>query len=247
MTKPLRRNGGLSDAAMADMNDLSAKQREVRMLARACDRAGLTTAYGHCSVRLDATSFLVCAPKPMGLIVPEDEGTVVQLDAPLPEGVLGEVRMHREVYRVRPDVHAVVRFISPAVTALAAFGRTPRPRHGFGTYFAPEVPWWPDPKLIRNDEAAQGVARTLGAAPGIVVSVNGSVVCGADAAQALALAVFLEDAARIELLALQANQTQLLMTPEQCQARATWAGRVAERMWDYWTQGDPEQLPQLRR
>ncbi|MDM0044413.1 class II aldolase/adducin family protein [Variovorax dokdonensis] len=223
------------------IDDLAIRQREVRLLARACDRAGLTTAYGHCSVRLDAASFLVCAPKPMGLITPSDEGSVVRLDAPLPDGVLGEVRMHREVYRLRPDANAIVRFISPSILALAALGRTPRPRHGFGAYFSAQVPFWPDPNLVRNDAAAEGVARTMGMSPGIVVSVNGAVVAGADAAQALTLAIFLEDAARIELAVLQAGcGDQPALTEEQCAARATWAGRVAERQWDYWTAQDAE-------
>jgi HCOMODA/2-hydroxy-3-carboxy-muconic semialdehyde decarboxylase len=217
------------------------RQREVRMLARACDRAALTTAYGHCSVRLDAGHFLVCAPKPMGLITAGDAGTVVALDAPLPDGVLGEVRMHREVYRARPDLNAIVRFISPNLVALAALGLTPRPRHGFGAYFAPAVPLWPDPALVRNDDAAAAVARAMGSSAAVVVSVNGAVVGGVDAAQALALAVFLEDAARVELAALQAGRADApTLDAEQCAARATWAGRVAERQWDYWTQGDVE-------
>src|SRR5690606_30467634 len=101
--------------------------------------------------------------------------------------------------------------------------------HGFGAYFAPEVPMWRDPGLVRNDTAAAGVARTLGSASGIVVSVNGAVVVGANAAQALALAIFLEDSARIELAALYARcEDHFEMTSEQCEARATWAGRVAE-------------------
>ena len=223
------------------MSGLAARQREVRLLARACDRAGLATAYGHCSVRLDALSLLVCAPKPMGLITPQDEGSVVRLDTDLPAGVLGEVRMHREVYRLRPDANAIVRFNSPNVTALAALGHTPRPRHGFGAYFAPEVPLWPHSELVRNDAAAEGVARALGTGPAIVVSINGAVVCGADTAQALTLAIFLEDAARVELAALSAGCADRPgLGLQQCAARATWAGRVADRQWDYWVQGDPE-------
>jgi HCOMODA/2-hydroxy-3-carboxy-muconic semialdehyde decarboxylase len=217
------------------------RQRQLRLLARACDRAGLSTAYGHCSVRLDAAAFLVCASRPMGLIAVGEAGTVVSLVGPLPDGVMGEVRMHREIYRRRADIQAIVRFISPSVTALAALGRAPRPRHGFGAYFAPEVPMWGDPALIRNDVAAEGVAATLGDAPAIVVSVNGAVVGGADVQQALALAVFLEDAARIELLAVQAGAEHgPVLTDAQAQARAVWDGRVAERLWEYWTHGDPE-------
>lgn len=217
------------------------QQAELRLLARACDRAGLVTAFGHCSLRLDAASFLVCAPRPMGLISPDESGTVVTLDEPLPIGVLGEVRMHREVYRRRPAVNAIIRFISPNVTALSALGRTPRARHGFGAYFAPQVPMWKDPALVRRDAAAAGVAETMGSAPAVIVSVNGAVVAGANAAQALALGIFLEDAARVELAALQAGCPDLPgLTDEQARDRATWEGHVAERLWQYWTQGDPE-------
>jgi len=219
------------------------RQRQLRLLARACDRAGLSTAYGHCSVRVDEASFLVCASRPMGLIAVGEAGTVVPLDGPLPDGVMGEVRMHREIYRRRADIHAILRFISPAVTALAAIGRVPRPRHGFGAYFAPEVPMWRDPALIRSDEAAAGVAAMLESAAGIVVSVNGAVVGGADVQQALALAVFLEDAARIELLAIQTGAEHgPVLTNAQALARAVWDGRVAERLWEYWTQHDPERV-----
>lgn len=224
------------------MTDRPTAERTVRLLARATDRAGLSTAYGHCSVRLDAASFLVCAPKPMGRVTPQDAGSVVRLDAPLPDHVLGEVRLHREVYRRRPDVNAIVRCLPSHVTALAALGRTPKPRHGFGAYFWPQVPFWSDPALVRNDEAAHSVADLMADAAALVLSVNGAVVAGADAAQALTLALFLEDSARVELAALHAGcEAGPLLTEAQCQGRATWAGRVAERQWDYWTAGDPEQ------
>ncbi|MFD2580185.1 hypothetical protein ACFSTD_19690 [Novosphingobium colocasiae] len=38
----------------------------VRMAARALGRNGLAHAYGHCSMRIDADSFMVCAALPMG-------------------------------------------------------------------------------------------------------------------------------------------------------------------------------------
>jgi HCOMODA/2-hydroxy-3-carboxy-muconic semialdehyde decarboxylase len=54
--------------------------------------------------------------------------------------------------------------------------------------------------------------------------------------------VFLEDAARVELAALSAGLADKAprMTEEQAKTRATWQGRIAERMWDYLTDGDPE-------
>jgi HCOMODA/2-hydroxy-3-carboxy-muconic semialdehyde decarboxylase len=214
----------------------------VRKMARALARAGLVTAFGHCSLRLDETSFLVCAAKPMGTIKPDDPGSVVSIERPLPEGVLGEVRMHQQVYKRRSDAKAICRFISPNVVALAALGLTPRARHGQGAHFYPQVPFWTDPALIRNDPAAAGVAEIMGKAPAVVVSVNGAVTAGETPAQAVTLAWFLEDAARVELAALSAGLADKAprMTEEQAKNRATWQGRIAERMWEYLTAGDPE-------
>ena len=214
----------------------------VRKMARALARGGLVNAFGHCSVRLDDKSFLVCAAKPMGTIRPGDPGTVVSTEAALPEGVLGEVRMHQQIYKRRGDAKAICRFISPNVVTLAALGLTPKARHGQGAHFYPQVPFWTDPGLIRNDPAAVGVAETMGKAPAVVVSVNGAVTAGETPAQAVTLAWFLEDAARVELAALSAGLADKAprMTGEQANNRATWQGRVAERMWDYLTAGDPE-------
>ena len=89
--------------------DRAAAEVTVRKAARALARAGLVGAYGHCSVRLSDDESLVCASKAMGTILPTDAGTVVPISGPLPEGVLGEVRVHQQIYRHRPDVGAICR------------------------------------------------------------------------------------------------------------------------------------------
>jgi HCOMODA/2-hydroxy-3-carboxy-muconic semialdehyde decarboxylase len=178
----------------------------------------------------------------MGIIKPGEPGTVVPTDAPLPEGVLGEVRMHQQIYKRRAEIRAICRFISPGVVTLAALGLTPKARHGQGAHFYPQVPFWPDPGLIRNDPAAVGVAETMGKGAAIVVSVNGAVTAAETPPQAVALAVFLEDAARVELAALYAGLADKAprMSEEQAKNRATWQGRIAERMWEHLTANDPE-------
>ena len=92
---------------------MDALQVLVRKAARALARGGLVHAYGHCSARIDQESFLVCAPKPMGLIEPGEDGQVVPIDGPLPDGVLGEVRIHQQIYRKRPDAGGVCRTMPP--------------------------------------------------------------------------------------------------------------------------------------
>jgi HCOMODA/2-hydroxy-3-carboxy-muconic semialdehyde decarboxylase len=222
-------------------------QIRVRKAARALAGAGLVHAYGHCSQRIDDKSFLVCAPKPMRLIAPGEAGDVVPIDGALPDGVLGEVRIHQAIYRLRPDVGGVARTMPPNAMSLSTLGLTPKARHGFGAYFYPSAPLWDDPLLVRNDQAAVGVAETLGGARAVVMRGNGVVSAGDDIEQAVVFAWFLEDAARAEWQVLHAEGAiqagkaeEIYFSAEQAEIRAVGTGRIYERMWEFLTHGDPE-------
>lgn len=216
----------------------------VRLAARGAARHGLVTAYGHVSSRLDDRHFLVSAPQPLGTIKEGDSGLVVSLDQPdLPNGVLQEVRIHREIYRNRPDVFGICRVLPPSVMALSALGRTPRALTGVGAYFAPYPPLWPDPQLIRDDQRAVDVVKLLGDQAAIVMRGNGAVTVGASIEEALTMAVYLEDAARFELslLAAAASGEKIKeFTKEESEKRATKAGGLVERMWHYLCAEDSE-------
>ncbi len=229
---------------MADETPAAPEELQVlvRKAARALARAGLVHAYGHCSARIDAGSFLVCAPNPMGMIGPGEAGAVVPVDGPLPDGVLGEVRIHQRFYQRRPDVGGVCRSMPPNVMALSTMRRTPRPRHGFGAYFAPGPGLWDDPQLIRTDEQAVGVAEQLGDNRAVVMRGNGAVTAGESLEQAVVFTWYLEDAARVELEVMRCGEydTAPTLGDEEAAARAVGTGRIYERMWDYLTDGDPE-------
>jgi len=215
----------------------------VRQAARALGNNGLAHAYGHCSARIDKTSFLVCAPDPMGMIGSGTPGSVVPIAGPLPDGVLGEVRLHQQIYLQRPDVGGVCRTMPPNAMALAALGKVPMARHGFGSYFAPAPALWDDPLLIRTDAQAQALAKLLGDGRGLLMRGNGAVTAGGDLREAVVFNWYLEDACRVELEALRCGvaETGPRFTPEQVAVRATGSGRIYERMWDYLTRDDPEQ------
>lgn len=218
------------------------QHRLVRVAARALGKAGLVHAYGHCSTRLDDTRFLVCAPQPMGQIGIGEPGVVVPVRGELPKEVLGEVRIHQQVYRRRPDVGGIVRSMPRDVMTLSAAGVTPLPRHGMGTYFSPDVPFWNDIQLVRTDKQAEGVAEVMGSRAAVVMRGNGAVVAGKDLATAVVLTWFLEDAARIELQLRAAGLATAdgLVSAGQAKQRATTAGRIFERMWAYLAAHDPE-------
>jgi HCOMODA/2-hydroxy-3-carboxy-muconic semialdehyde decarboxylase len=219
-----------------------AREILVRQAARALDRSGLVNAYGHCSARIDAATFLVCAAKPMGLIAAGEAGTIVPIEGPLPDGVLGEVRTHQQIYRRRPDVHGITRTFGPNVMALSALRATPKPRHGFGAYFAPGPPLWDDPQLLRSDEQASALAQQLGAARAIVMRGNGAITAAESLEAATVLAWYLEDAARVELAVRAAGQgdSAPVYSLAESEKRAVTAGGIYERMWTYMTHGDPE-------
>lgn len=217
-------------------------QRELRISARALGRNGLAHAYGHCSVRLDPEHFLVCAPRPMALIAPDEAGTVVPVNGALPAGVLGEVRLHQQIYRRRPDCRSVARTMPPSLMALGTAGRTPKPRHGMGSYFGQGAALWNDPQLVRDDALASTVIDAMGDSLAIVMRGNGLVLAADSLAKVVALTWYLEDAARLELAILAAGleRESVVLTPNECDLRATSSGGIFERMWDYLTAGDPE-------
>ena len=210
-------------------------QRLVQKAARALGRAGLVHAFGHCSIRLDEAHFLVCAPRPLEL-VGVAPGTACAITGKLPEGVLGEVRIHQQVYARRADVGAICRIMPPALMALSTQGIVPRPRHGIGAYFS-NLPLWPDPRLLRDDEAAGALAVMLGDAPAIVMRGNGAVVVAPTMPQAATLAWFLEDCARLErdVRAMGFAPESGFLDSSETADRQVWSGNVAERMWDWLT------------
>ena len=213
----------------------------VRIAARALARAGLVHAYGHCSARIDAARFLVCPAMPMGLVAPGAACVEVAVTGALPAGVLGEVRLHQQIYASRPAAAGVVRFMGPQVMALAALGRVPQLRHGFATYFAPRVGFWNDIQLIRDDAKAHGVVAAMGESAAVLMRGNGAVTAADSLQAAVVLAWYLEDACRVELAALASGLADApTIAPEAAAERATRAGLIFERMWDYLTAGDAE-------
>jgi HCOMODA/2-hydroxy-3-carboxy-muconic semialdehyde decarboxylase len=220
--------------------DSCATAFRIRVAARTLGKAGLVQAYGHCSARLGEHQFLVSPPKPLGSIAAQDAPVVVATTGKLPVGALPEVIAHQHIYRLRGDVGGVVRFQSPHVMALSALGRTPRALHGFGAYFAPCPPLHPDPRLVRDEAGAAALAERLGGARAIVMRGNGAITVGATLEEAVALAWYLEDAARVELAVLNTGLEPLVFTAEEVRDRAIDAGSMLQRMWNWMSADDPE-------
>jgi HCOMODA/2-hydroxy-3-carboxy-muconic semialdehyde decarboxylase len=212
----------------------------VRVAARTLARAGLVHAYGHCSARLGEHQFLVSPAKPLGLVGTEDVPVIVATTGKLPLGALPEVIAHQHIYGKRADVGGIVRFQSPHVMALSTLGMTPRALHGFGAYFAPSPPLHPDPRLVRDDASAVALTERMGGARAIVMRGNGAITVGASLEEAVALAWYLEDAARVELAVLHTGLEPQVFTAQEVRDRAIDAGSMLLRMWNWMSAEDPE-------
>ena len=212
----------------------------IRVAARTLAKAGLVHAYGHCSARWGEHQFLVSPPKPLGLVAAEDTPVIVSTAGKLPVGALPEVIAHQHIYRQRAEVGGIVRFQSPHVMALSALGRTPRALHGFGAYFAPCPPLHSDPRLVRDDKSAATLVERMGGARAIVMRGNGAITAGASIEEAVALAWYLEDAARVELAVLNTGLEPQVFTAEEVRDRAIDVGSMLLRMWNWMSANDPE-------
>ena len=218
----------------------AAAARRVRVAARAMARAGLVHAYGHCSQRIDSDHFIVSPAKPLELLTSQDAVVIVPTQGALPPEALPEVLAHQYIYRQRSDVFGITRFQSPHLTALSTLGLTPKARHGFGAYFAPGAPLHADPRLVRDSASARTLVEELGSARAIVMRGNGAVSVGATLEEAVVMAWYLEDAARVELAVLGTGLDGKILTAAEAEGRAVTSGRIVERMWDWLTAGDAE-------
>jgi ribulose-5-phosphate 4-epimerase/fuculose-1-phosphate aldolase len=192
--------------------DLHVLRRTVAQACQVLAFQGLAQdVLGHVSVRAGADALLVrCrGPKDSGLLftTPGDVH-LVHLDGPhdLPEGysVPGELPIHTETLRRRPEVMAVVHAHPPAVVAADLAGLQARPI--IGAYNIPAmrlardgVPVYPRGVLISRADLAAEMLEAMGTAPVCVLRGHGVTATGSTIAQAVIRALNLEALARVTL------------------------------------------------
>ena len=130
-------------------------------------------------------------------VEPEDVVAVDDRDAVLPL----ETVLHTSVYRVRPDVAAVVHGHPPNATALGATGAPLSLLTHDSVLFADGVGRFDEPDLIIGDEQGGRVAAALGARRAVLLQNHGVLVVGKDVPWAVLTAVTLERAARLQSVA----------------------------------------------
>ena len=162
---------------------------------------------GHVSIRMpgDPSLFLM-KPHSHGFdeITPENI-VVCNLEGEKVDGQgkrHSEVFIHSEIYRVRPDVNSVIHSHPTHAVALSATGRPLRPISQPAVAFADGLPYYTDTiNLIRSQEMGRGVAQALGACKAVLMRNHGVALAGKTVEEATILAIMLDNACQIQLLA----------------------------------------------
>lgn len=207
---------------------------------------GVVDGFGHVSARhdKDPDRFLLSRSMAPGLVTAADimefdlDGTPVD---PRGRAVYLERFIHGEIYRLRPDVAAVVHSHSPAVIPFGVSHAPLRPLYHMSGFLGTGAPVFEirdaggpaTDMLIRNRELGHALAAALGDRPVILMRGHGSTVVGPSIRQAVFRAVYTEVNARLESEALRLGDVTFLNEQEAAKAMTTNAAQV-DRPWELW-------------
>ena len=203
-------------------------------------------AYGHVSARSDAepAHFIISRSLAPALVTAADVMELGPDSEPLPaetrKGFL-ERYIHGEIYRIRPDVKAIVHSHSPSVIPFGVTKARLRPIYHMAGFLWSGAPVFDIRKvkadndlLISDNSLGRALAATLGSCTCVLMRGHGSTVVGESIPEAVFRAVYTEMNARVQL------QSEQLQGPIEFLSEAEGRGATKmnqgtmERPWELW-------------
>lgn len=205
---------------------------------RVLAESGVIDAYGHVSVRCpDNPSHYWMARSVAPELVTEEDLMAFDMNSdPIDargRSPVNERFIHSEIYKVRPEVKAVVHNHSPSVIPFACIGLPLKPIFHMSAFIGQGVPNWEirDAKegtdmLVRNTYLGASLARRLGGHPAALMRGHGAVVVGESLQVAVGRSVYLEQNARMqfqaEMLAARSAAAITFMDEQEVAANVAW-------------------------
>ncbi|HEY7167377.1 MAG TPA: class II aldolase/adducin family protein [Candidatus Binatia bacterium] len=194
---------------------------------------------GHVSVRIPGQERILMKPHSFGFeeIRPEHIITV-DLDGKKVEGPYerhSEVFIHTEIYKARSDVNCVVHSHPPYAIAFGSLRQSLRPISHEGSIFYEGLPLFDrTTALIRTPELGVEVAKALGKCRAVLMKNHGSTVVAETIPVATLYAIFLEKAARIQLMATASGEPSWTSDEEaKVKYDQIYTPHRLGSMWDY--------------
>jgi len=205
----------------------------IRMLAR----ANIVDHSGHGSARRDAESFYINSAASARGALTTDDIVAVDLDGNLVEGSARpplEFHIHSEIYRVRPNVQAVMHTHPQWSTFLTMVGAQYRAVYAQGALLG-DIPLVDSPLSVNTRPMGERVAAALGAGPAVLLKSHGAVVTGSDVVECFALAAYLEENAHRQYMAMQIGDPYVFSDAEQRAFRERlWTPSLFQKTWDHY-------------
>ena len=120
-------------------------------------------------------------------------------------------RFHLWIYRVRKDVQCIVHTHPPYVSALSMIGTPLKAAHMDTAMFYDDcayLDYWPGPPI--GDEEGDLISRALGGKNSILLANHGQLAAAASVEEAAMRSLYIEYAARLQLMAQSAGQIQAI-------------------------------------
>lgn len=215
--------------------------------SRVCAEEGVIDAYGHVSVRSasDPNRYLMARAVAPELITEADilefdlDSAPVAKDSP---PLYNERFIHGEIYKLRPDVNAIVHNHSRAVIPFACTGCALRPIFHLAAFVGLGVPGWDvrdtrqgSDLLVRDAALGRSLAQALGPHPAVLMRGHGSVVVGEKLPVAVGRTIYLDHNARMQREAMAiAGPGNPVVYLDDAEVAASVPWQEYARSWDLW-------------
>lgn len=208
---------------------------------------GVVDGFGHVSVRhdRDPDRFVMARSVAPFLVTADDlieytlDGQPVNLEG---RDQYSERFIHAEIYRMRPDVQAIVHNHSPNVVPFGVSSVPLQPVYHMAPFIADGVPVFDlrtdfgmTDMLINNPERGRALALTLGNHAAVLIRGHGAAVVGPALPFAVGRSIYLEMNAKIQLQAMSLGGSVTYLDPAEGQAMLdAGENRGYERPWQMW-------------
>lgn len=216
-------------------------RQEVAACSRMLVDAEILNYSGHISARIPGTETLLIqrvydvrsAVEPDRLVIVDLEGRNLGDSGQPP----GEVFIHTEIYRARPDVGAVAHFHHDPTTVFSIVPGTPLvPVKNHASRWMSGIPIHYDSSQIQNSEQGRSVAKTLGEDSALLLRGHGEVIVAEDIPALFADSVHFVENAQSLLLAAQIGKVEALTSEELTSFLATFHRKNhSQKLWKYYT------------
>jgi ribulose-5-phosphate 4-epimerase/fuculose-1-phosphate aldolase len=201
-------------------------------------------AFGHVSIRGSQSGYHISRSRSPELVALDDiqhYDEASNIIGPDPRGGYLERIIHGEIYRVRPDVHAICHFHSPTIMPFCVTGEPWVPVTHVAATVGMTVPFWDEQAifgdtdmLVSTSEQGVSLAAALGEHSAVLLRNHGAVVVGSTIRELVMRSIQLCRNASVLLQSFSIGEVRPLTPGEVALSGSkNLEPRVLERVWDY--------------